>query len=234
MFFHLTLKSRNEKTGPIPVSTSGASTCPDACPLKKSGCYADGGHVSMFWRKVTSGAAGTDLAGFVLKVSMLPEGTLWRHDQAGDLPGGGDAIDADGLGQIVAANAGKRGFTFTHKPVLASETVSVELAASNREAVAAANEGGFTVNLSANTLAHADALADLGIGPVAVVLPADIHGNMKLATPDGRAVRVCPATYSDTVTCKTCQLCQRQSRKVIVGFPAHGNGKAAADMVARG
>ena len=33
---HLTLSSSNIKTGPIPVTTSGRSTCPDACPLKKA------------------------------------------------------------------------------------------------------------------------------------------------------------------------------------------------------
>ena len=39
-YVHLTLKSRNAKVGPIPVSTSSAATCRDMCPLKAKGCYA--------------------------------------------------------------------------------------------------------------------------------------------------------------------------------------------------
>ena len=57
---NLTLKSRNKKTGNIPVSTSGKHTCPDACPLKASGaCYAMGGPLGMFWTKVSKNEAGT-------------------------------------------------------------------------------------------------------------------------------------------------------------------------------
>ena len=36
-----TLKSKNNKTGNIPVTISASKTCPDACPLKGAGCYAD-------------------------------------------------------------------------------------------------------------------------------------------------------------------------------------------------
>ena len=53
-------------------------------------------------------------------------------------------------------------------------------------------------------------------------------------TPEGWAVKTCPATYRDDVTCQSCQLCQRRDRKVIVGFPAHGMRKKAAATVARG
>lgn len=48
----LTMKSSNVKTGPIPVSTTGAQSCPNACSLKGSGCYAEGGPLGMHWRKV--------------------------------------------------------------------------------------------------------------------------------------------------------------------------------------
>ena len=58
MFFvNLTQKSRKtKKRGRIPVSTSTAKTCPDDCPLKKAGCYADAGPLGLFWRKGTEGA----------------------------------------------------------------------------------------------------------------------------------------------------------------------------------
>jgi hypothetical protein len=96
--------------------------------------------------------------------------------------------------------------------------------------IAAANADGFTINLSANNLAHADELAALDIGPVAVVLPAGFDGR-HTQTPAGRRVAQCPATYRDT-TCADCGLCAKRDRKVIVGFPAHGVHKRKADAVA--
>ena len=224
----LTLKSANSKVGPIPVSTTSAATCPDACPLKGAGCYAEGGPVSMVWRGVTEGRAGMDWQAFVDMIRALPTGQLWRHNQAGDLPGAADAIDATALQALVEANVGKRGFTYTHKPVSGDDGI----APLNREAVAGANASGFTVNLSANTLAHADELAALAIGPVAVVLDATEGERADAVTPAGRKVVTCPATYRDNVTCASCKLCAVADRKVIVGFPAHGFRAKKARAVA--
>lgn len=216
----LTTKSQNEKVGPIPVSTTSAHTCPDSCPLKAGGCYAKGGPLSIFWRKVTEGKVGTDWHTFTAKVAALPEGQLWRHNQAGDLPGEADAIDGEALAELVAANRGRRGFTYTHKPM--TET--------NAAAVAAANDGGFTVNLSANSPHHADELAALGVGPVVTVLPIDAPEHT--ATPAGRPIVVCPAVTGKAANCAACGLCQRVNRKVIVGFPAHGYAKNKAAAIA--
>jgi hypothetical protein len=163
-----------------------------------------------------------DWQGFAAAIAALPEGTLWRHNQAGDLPGIGDAIDADALDDLVTANIGKRGFTYTHKP----------LTADNAASVAHANANGFTINLSANNLREADALATAAIGPVVVVLPMDADHKADIRTPEGRKVAVCPATYRDEVSCASCQLCQRAERKVIVGFPAHGAARRKAEAIA--
>jgi hypothetical protein len=222
---HLVLQTRNIKLGPIPTSTTTAVTCPDACPLKAKGCYAKSGPMAMHWRNVTENGAGTPWAEFTAKIANLPPGTFWRHNQAGDLPGLNNEIDATALRALVSANDGRRGFTYTHKPMTSAK---------NRRAVAQANAGGFTVNLSADTLAEADELSELGIAPVVVILDSPEGERRDTVTPGGRAVATCPATYRDDVTCATCQLCQRQGRKVIVGFPAHGNGRKAAAAVARG
>ena len=221
MNIQITLKSRNAKTGPIPVSTSSAKTCPDACPLKKSGCYADGGPLAIVWRKVTEGKAGIAWGGFLDTVRAFPKGALWRHNQAGDLAGVGDNIDLGALRQLVDANRGKRGFTYTHKPMAHGDNIA---------AIREANQGGFTINLSGNTLEHADSLSDLDIGPVVVVLPSDQMTATK--TPAGRAVAICPAVLSDSVTCKSCGLCAIADRKAIVGFPAHGAAHKKASAIA--
>lgn len=219
----LTLVSRNAKTGPIPVSTTTFDTCPDACPLRKNGCYAGGGPLAMFWNKVTEGRAGGTFADFVKQIAKLRAGTLWRHNQAGDLAGNRISIDTEALAQLVRANKGKQGFTYTHYDVIHN--------AKNRQAVADANAAGFTINLSANNLAHADKLANTKAGPVVTVLPASIEGKQTLTTPEGRKVVVCPATYRDDVSCATCGLCARL-RDAIVGFPAHGASYKKANAIA--
>lgn len=219
--YQVTAKSRNAKTGPLMVTTSSSDTCPEACPFKQGGCYAKGGPLAILWNKLDKGQCGTDLDGLCSAIEGLPEGTLWRHNQAGDLPGQGDMIDGEALKRIVVANSDRRGYTYTHKPMDTEH---------NRNMVYTANKLGFTVNLSANTLPHADDLADLGIGPVVTVLPSDHQGNCK--TPKGRKVVVCPAITHDNVTCATCGLCALQ-RDVIVGFPAHGPTKKKADAIAR-
>jgi hypothetical protein len=212
---HLSLKSGNVKTGPIPVSTTSRATCPVDCAVR-SACYAASGPLALHWSAVSSGARGTDWSGFVGAISALPDGQLWRHNQAGDLPGNGHTVDPVALGQLVHANIGKRGFTYSHYQD-----------ADSLQWIRHANAWGFTVNLSANDLQDADTLADTGAGPVVVVLSSTQSTNT--VTPKGRRVVVCPATQRDDVSCATCQLCQRQ-REVIVGFPAHGTRKRVIDI----
>lgn len=221
--------SGNAKTGPIPVSMSVKETCPDSCPLKHGGCYASGGPINLHWLRLTQGKTGILWNEFLSAIRKLPRAQLWRHNQAGDLPGINNVIDPHAMGELVAANTGKRGFTYTHKPVLA-EQASAHTVASNRKAIAHANAHGFTVNLSADNLAEADALAALAIGPVATLLPAEQKTNTH--TPSGRKVVICPATNRENVSCSTCQLCQRASRSVIIGFPAHGVSTRKANAIA--
>jgi hypothetical protein len=215
--------SSNAKTGPIPVTTTSEETCPTSCPLKRNGCYADAGPLALFWRKVTEKRAGLAWSDAMGKIAALPKGTLWRHNQAGDLPGEGDAIDGFAMIELIRANRGKRGFTYTHKPMDSARNV---------EAVRVANQEGFAVNLSADNLAEADKLADMAIGPVVVVLPAE--QTRATVTPMGRKVAICPATISDNVTCADCGLCALVNRKAIIGFPAHGASKRKASNVAMG
>src|SRR5690348_3747627 len=132
----LTHNSSNRKTGHIPVSITEAVSCPDACPLKAKGCYANAGVLRFGWQRVNDGRYGTEWPEFVAKVAKLPRHQLWRHNQAGDLPGQGDAIDTEALAQLVSANRGRRGFTYTHKPMTD---------AANRNAVQQANARGFTI-----------------------------------------------------------------------------------------
>lgn len=233
--FLITRKSENTHTGPIMVTTSPRVTCPTACPFRKGAgtatdglCYAEHGAIGGFlWTLLDRARPGDHIMNRVRIYSFdellyivrrLPPGTLWRHNAAGDLISNNKStIDGAALRALVDANKGRRGFTFTHYDTLTN--------LANREAIRHANENGFTVNLSANSIDHAEKLVDLRIAPVTTILPATVHKNLR--TRKGRTVVICP-TYTHTgVTCATCGLCSRQ-RSTIVGFPAIGGQKHTA------
>lgn len=234
---HLTLKSSNSKTGPIPVSTTSNRTCPPTCPFNNGGgCYAELGPGKLHWDKVSNHERGTDWSTFCDQVTNLPQGTLWRHNQAGDLPGNGVRISESEMSQLITANKDKRGFTFTHYP----------MDDWNRAQIHSANRNGFAVNLSGNNPRHADDLYDEALGPVVTVLPSsferqkseslkDYKLRMKelpLTTPKGRRISICPATYKDDVICQSCGACANIERNTIIGFPSHGARKRVVDKVA--
>lgn len=227
--WHLTAISSNAKTGPIPVSTSGKQTCPSNCSLKGQGCYAELSHLGIHWQAVTNGKRGKDYATFCNAISRLPKGQLWRCNQAGDLmPLADNLLDQKALAQLVKANKGKRGFTYTHYPVLGNSFQSL----ANRKAIREANNGGFIVNLSAESYNEADAMLAMAIAPVVTIQPED-SARVEY-TPQGNKIVTCPATYKEYVTCATCKLCALplESRKgVIIGFPVHGIGKKKAGKV---
>ena len=116
----------------------------------------------------------------------------------------------------------------------------------NRTIIAVANTAGFTINLSANNPAEADALADLAIAPVVTIVAPDYArrairhrsksrpdewaktvaewrnriASLPRRTPAGRRIAICPATYTNA-TCKSCGACA-EPRDAVIAFPAHG------------
>lgn len=149
---------------------------------------------------------------FCEAVSKFADRQVWRHNEAGDLQGDTLNIDVEALRKLTKANVGKRGYTYTHY-VPTGE---------NAAAIAEANAGGFTVNLSANSLEQADAYLKLNVGPVVVVVNSEEKSDFK--TPGGNRVVICPNVITG-IQCKDCRVCQLARRKVIVGFPAHGQRK---------
>ena len=225
MRFSLTMKSNNRKTGPIPVSTSPKSTCPTSCPLRGGGCYAEGGPLAIHWSAISKGKCGDTWQGFISKVQSLPNNQIWRHNQSGDLKGNRKNINRAALNELIKANKGKRGFTYTHYLPRNKREL-------NARAIQQSNKNGFTINLSANNLNEADRLYKMNLGPIVVVLPSsEKRSNFK--TKAGNTVVVCPAIKSENITCASCQLCAKANRKVIVGFTAHGFRKSKLDEILR-
>ncbi len=213
-------RSHNVKLGGLPASMSERGTCPPSCGLYQAGCYAGYGKLGHHWRE--TGDEGIPWGAFLERVAALPEGQLWRHNVAGDLPGIGEAVDPDMLGGLVEANRGRRGFTFTHKT-----------STDNFEVLQWSNLEGFTINLSADTIEEADSFFQeqyvegvphlTKAGPVVVVLPHDAPRTLR--TPAGHLVTVCPAEVDPEVTCADCGACANARRSSIIGFRAHGQFK---------
>jgi hypothetical protein len=224
MNFHLSPVSGNSKLGMgVAVSTSSNSTCPDSCPLKANGCYANGGPLLRHWNAVSKGERGTNWNEFVSKVKELPFEWKFRHNQAGDLPGDNEKIDAEKLNQLslVVKKKRLRAWTYTHKP----------LNKNNLNAIKNAIKSGFVVNASADNLKEADKFKQKNV-PVVVVLPKDAPDTVY--TPNGNKVIVCPSQRFEKSNCANCMLCQKADRSVIVGFRAHGNSKNKATKIANG
>ena len=215
MLFHLSPRTKNSKIGNVHVSTSDKATCPDSCPLKGNGCYASSGPMAIHWNKVSKGERGDSWEDFLLKVSALPKGDKFRHNQAGDLPGENEEIDSIKLDQLsdVIAKRELQAYTYTHKPLTDSNIFSI------RKAIAK----GLSVNISADNLHEADEARDKGL-PTVAVLP--LNASLTSYTPKGRKVIVCPAQREGSaIKCDSCMLCAKANRTVVIGFLAHGTAK---------
>ena len=201
------------------VTTSSQASCPTTCPHYNTTCYASSGfHLNQHWQKVTKGERGGTWSDLTDKVKTLKAGTMYRHNQSGDFfydtdDQGRELINLAMLKELVDANksAGAKGYTYTHHKL---DYVH------NLEAVKYANNNGFTVNASCESLTQCDDAIKQGIPTVCVV---DNSKDVPTHTPKGTRVVVCPAQTRDT-NCKDCGLCQQSKRTCVVAFLAHGNG----------
>lgn len=211
----LTMRSSNRKVGPIPVSTTEKASCPASCRLKDTDCYARFGPLGIHWSKLSQKQRGMSFSDFCDKIAEFAPGTLWRHNQAGDLPQRKDGkIDEIRTIQLASAAKHTRGWTYTHYSINDPHNLAV---------IQTVNKiGGLLINISTETLGEADRAAALNL-PTTILLPLNTTGR-KLQTPNGIPIVICPAQTQDSVSCASCQLCSKQ-RKSIVGFISHGTAK---------
>jgi hypothetical protein len=184
-----------------------------------NGCYAASGPLAIHWQAITKGDRGTPLADFLQAIRSLPAGQLWRHNQAGDLPHSGGRISRRFIRGIVAANRGRRGFTYTHHDLSKGENLPL---------LRYANRNGFRVNVSTESEAAADRAIAAGL-PAVIAVQSD-ETRKTWHTAQNNVVLICPAQRSDTKTCSNCQLCHSRGSRVIIGFVAHGTAKRKADQ----
>jgi len=213
MVWRVQVGNGNGKVGGWSTRTNEES-CSPSCPFKGRGCYAESGPLSWRWRKAS--ANGLAWEAFCGWVANLPAGTVWRHNDAGDLPHHEGTIDREACLALARANRGRRGYTYTHHRV-AGKSLQ---ARKNRNTLRKLRRLGFVVSLSTESLSQADAFAELGIGPVVVVLPESYPDTGR--TPAGRKVIMCLHQTGKRENCVGCGLCADPDRLYVIGFRAHG------------
>lgn len=214
MKYQFTRISSNAKTGPIPTTMTEKDSCPDTCPLKLSGCYAENFPLSLHWGKVADNGINADQ--LAQKLKALPVGQLWRHNVAGDLPHNNGIIDIDAMEPILGAVERRRLETilYTHHQLT-----------QNIKQLEQVKKRGINVNLSCNSVFEAVTAVKAGFNAVAL-MPSSAPKVTKL---EGAKVVICPAQTSDRVTCASCGLCAKDRGTTIIGFYPHGTKSKKAE-----
>ena len=175
----------------------------------------------MQWAQLNKGAKGISWSEFLLQLrKIVPLGVLWRHNTAGDLPHNDGNIDYLQLKQLINANRGRKGFTYSHHILNEHNIICLQ----NSNAL------GFTVNASCESVDDADRVMTEYKLPAVAVVNSDKTDRF-YKTESGRKVITCPATIHENVTCATCGLCQVADREFIIAFPAHGVAKKTVNQI---
>lgn len=234
-------RSSNAKTGNIIQSYSSRATCPEKCPLKAGGCYAEGYRTRKLWDRCDNPEDPRYVANYdQLRLALL-EATiqhikgspkknpvLFRHNVAGDVAiEGTSVIDINRVN--ILADAVKYvntlfpdsliGYTYTHCEISEYAAGIIHEVASN----------GFLINASCETVSEVMQAKALGINTV--ITSVNPEETKKALKASGIVGVQCPAQTHADRTCEECRLCARD-RKTTVIFSIHGEtAKKAAKVI---
>lgn len=230
--------SSNAKTGNIIQSYSSRATCPEKCPLKDGGCYAEGYYTRKLWDRCdnpedTRYVANRDQLRLALLEATIQHikgspNVLFRHNVAGDVAiEGTSVIDINRVN--ILADAVKyvntlfpdslNGYTYTHCEISEYSAGIIHEAASK----------GFLINASCETVSEVMQAKALGINTV--ITSIDPDETKKALRASGVVGVQCPAQTHDGRNCEECRLCARD-RKATVIFGIHGKtAKKAAKVI---
>ena len=211
-FSALTEVSRNSKTGPIAVSSSGWSTCPPTCGARDI-CYAmKGYHTRLHGDAITREERGVTPDRFIKQVAALRPGTLFRHNVGGDLWHTRGRINRLLLKNLTAAVQHlAAAWTYTHHVPDSF----------NQYALRRATADGFTVNISTETLDDAVKYFRRGY-PVTCI----VQGQPESFRHRGVSFDRCPHQREGSrIQCSGCgdgrPLCSRPERDYVIAFEQH-------------
>ena len=184
------------------------------------------------WEQFSEGKTESSLVHSQLLVALekLPDKTIIRYGDIGDLPGDGTRVFPDHLLDIADVCQKKNHTIWTYTHYL-SENNNYRTQLSNGAAIISALKKDFCINVSTESVAVATRRM-AGMLPTTLVVanPKDADKKFwaknKYKVIDDIRYMVCPAVYSDT-QCKTCggkkgPFCAQRDRKSVICFPAHG------------
>lgn len=230
--------SSNSKTGNIIQSYSSRATCPEKCPLKDGGCYAEGYYTRKLWDRCDNPEDPRYVANYdQLRLALLEAtiqhikgspNVLFRHNVAGDVAiEGTSVIDSKRVNAL--ADAVKyvntlfpdslMGYTYTHCEISEYSAGIIHEAASK----------GFLINASCETVSEVIQAKALGINTV--ITSVNPEETKKALKSSGIVGVQCPAQTHADRNCEECRLCARD-RKATIIFKVHGNtAKKAAKVI---
>lgn len=194
--------TQNKKTAVPSTYRSIDKTCPDTCTFKKSGCYAENGHVGRIQRQ--SKRTGdielrTAIAAMVL---AQKQNTIARLHVSGDFLRNGRLDIPYIKGLVTAASLIQAKY---HSPIVAWSYTHLDKKLF-RPYQKILRRAGIVVRWSERT------------GPGgAIVRPFDELGKLK------KYIK-CPAQLPQQLTCRDCELCWTMPNHTIV-FTPHGSGQ---------
>lgn len=231
----------NSKTGDIIQSYTGRDTCPQRCPFKGNGCYADSIYTRRVWERCgnpmdsrhVSSEEDLYIALLGATASHAQKGekrVLFRHNVAGDLAEEGtndlslwrvNSLEK-AIKRINLAMGGVvtlKGYTYTH----------CTIDSYNSAVIRTANARGFTINYSCETVKEVMDAVEYGCTAVLTAPDAD-KAIDELERANLRACQ-CPAQISNKTTCATCGACANAHRKAVIVFQTHGSSVKKANKV---
>ena len=232
MVYRFIENTNSRKVGAMAVSYSPRQTCPDTCPLKNGKCYGENFPISLHWNNYSKDLTD-NYDKFIDEIKLYRKyngNKIWRHNIVGDLVADKDfKINAKKLYQLIDANNKGAVICYTHHHTIKDKNGKNKVSRYNLNRIKEANELGFTINLSADTIDQAKQLYNKTKLPTAVSLPVTKNKYKKLSK-DKQAdykkellkdkIVICPEQTHD-VKCIDCKLCNKSDRKVIIGFLEH-------------
>lgn len=216
--------SANSKTGPVSATYAAQQTCPQDCPLKGSGCYAETGMVGFQTNRLNRNASGSgesleDLAiAEALGIAGLTGERPLRLHVVGDATTDSTAKLLSDASEYHTNKHGKKVWTYTHA----------------WRSVARRSWQGVSVFASCESTQ--DAHLAMAKGYAAAVVVSE-HVSDRAHMVDGLKLIPCPQQTGRAATCLDCGLCMRANQLrdsgSVISFEVHGSRarKAAGKLV---
>lgn len=209
------------KNGHVSATYVSQTTCPNSCPLKGKGCYAEYGKSGMINRRLNSASEKRPVMVAKAEAEGIKELTgkfpLRLHVV-------GDAYDkksAEVLAEAAEVHTSKFGmpvWTYTHN-----------------HTTPRSSWGNISVFRSCETLRQAETAIKAGYSAVLIV--EKFKSNKMYPIGRGLYGIPCPAQIDKTKSCTDCKLCMidknLQKKNMVILLQTHGNGKRYVNEILR-